>query len=26
LGQRAIAGETVVAELGVDPGLAGVSQ
>ncbi|CAA9496582.1 MAG: Phosphatidylserine decarboxylase [uncultured Sphingomonas sp.] len=26
LGQRAIAGETVVAELGVDPGLAGASQ
>ena len=26
LGQRAIAGETVVAELGVDPGLSGVSQ
>ena len=26
LGQRAIAGETVIAEIGVDPGLAGVSQ
>jgi phosphatidylserine decarboxylase len=26
LGQRAIAGETVVAELGVDPGLTGASQ
>lgn len=26
LGQRAIAGETIIAELGVDPGLSGVSQ
>ena len=26
LGQRAIAGETILAEIGVDPGLAGISQ